>query len=458
MIKYFFNISPVFVQNILISTYGYILLKRRYGSVYYKWQKIYLNKEYKDTNEEMDNQLVKLKQFINFAYNNSPFYKKFYCKVNLSNINSLEDLNLLPMLEKEVFRKNLSDIYTLAEQDAVVSYTGGTTGKSLKVLFTRDDMQKRMAYLDAFKIKVSGIDPFKSKKATFSGRQFTQKNKSTIFWRHNKAYNQRLYSTFDLTKENMPYYLSDLNTFKPDVINGFVSAIYELAKFIEVTNTKLYFVPQAIFTTSETLLPHHRELIERVFKAKIYNQYASAEGAPFITECIGGRLHYNLDTGVIEEIETKYGAEILITSFSTHGTPLIRYKIGDKIKFSTNKKCKCGSIHPLISSIEGRKVEFLLTADNNKVSLSHLADVIKGLPNNVINMQFIQKNIRTIIINLVVDKKTFQKSDEESILFEMNSRFGKTTNILFNYVEDIPREKSGKFSLIKNTLISTDYV
>ena len=96
--------------------------------------------------------------------------------------------------------------------------------------------------------------------------------------------------------------------------------------------------------------------------------------------------------------------------------------------------------------------EFLLTADNNKASLSHFDDVIKGLPNNVIKMQFIQNNINTIIINLVVDEKIYQSGDEESILFEMKNRFEKAIKIVFNYVEEIPREKSGKFALVKNNL------
>lgn len=262
---------------------------------------------------------------------------------------------------------------------------------------------------------------------------------------------QKVYSTFDMTEKNMPLYINDLNSFKPDILNGFVSALYELAKYIDRNNTKLYFIPKAIFTTSETLLPLHRDLIENVFKSKIYNQYASAEGAPFITECKHGNLHYHIDTGVIETINSEGEDEILITSFMTYGTPLIRYRIGDKIKFKEGN-CKCGSSHPLVESIDGRKVEYLYSLECGKVSLSHLSDVIKGMPNSVKNIQFVQNDLSKIIINIVIDKELYTDNMDKSILKEMSLRFGSKTKFDIIKVDEIHKSKSGKFVMIKNSL------
>ena len=167
-----------------------------------------------------------------------------------------------------------------------------------------------------------------------------QKNKN-IFWRFNSAYNQKLYSTFDMRYENLDYYVTDLNKFAPEIINGFVSAIYQLAKYIIDQKRTIVFKPKAIFTTSETLLPIHRVIIEKAFQAKVFNQYASAEGAPFITECVAGKLHYNIDTGIIEPQED---GRMLVTSFTTHGTPLIRYNIGDSITLTPKKKSFLGRL------------------------------------------------------------------------------------------------------------------
>lgn len=392
--KQILEFLPVFAQDIIISFYGYILIKQRYGVEYYQYRDNLLKEEAKSSTDLLIEQNDLLNNFVRFAYKNSTFYQSLYEKVDFDQAITLESLVELPIITKEMLRTNLNDVYTINCNQGISSFTGGTTGKSLQVVFTKEDFQKRMAYLDAYKLRL-GIDPFESKKATFSGREFTRgwaTSFSNKFWRNNWSYKQRLYSTFDMVEDNLPFYVQDLNRYKPDVLNGFVSAIFQLAKFIEQKQLILSFQVKAIFTTSETLLPFHRELIEKVFKCSVYNQYASAEGAPFVTQCSAGSLHYNTDTGVIEVVETDAGTEMLITSFTTHGTPLIRYKIGDLIKFKTGECC-CGSLHPLVESIDGRQVEFLISKQHGHVSLSHLADVIKGLPNCVINVQFQQHKV-----------------------------------------------------------------
>jgi len=438
--------SPIWFQNFIISVYGYKLYKQRYGKEYLFWLKYYKEKDYSDLENELANQEKEFISFFNYVSKQSPFYKDLY--KNISNVKTIKDLTKLPVVNKEMFRKKLEDVYTISGNIGLTSFTGGTTGKALKVIFTNEDFQKRMAYLDAFKWRVGIEDVFKVKKATFSGRSIVFNQNTKIFWRNNFAYNQRLYSTFHLTEENLPYYISNLNKFKPEVVNGFVSSIYEMANFILRKSIKLSFKPKAIFTTSETLTNVHREVIEKVFKCKIYNQYASAEGAPFITECVQGNLHYNLDTGIIERDNN---GGMIVTSFTTSGTPLIRYDIGDIVEFKQGV-CECGSSHPLVNSISGRKVDYLHSKISGKISLSHLADVIKGNPNSIIKMQFVQKSIDEIDVRIVVDMNLFIPEHETTIMAEMIYRFGDEVKINIIKVDDIEKEKSGKYSIIKNLI------
>jgi phenylacetate-CoA ligase len=447
------RLLPVFAQNIVISLYGYKLIKQRYGQEYYRYRNELMQMKGCSIEKLQEQQNVMLNNFIHYAIKKSKFYRYLYKNINLDEPFSISSLKALPIVTKEMLRENLDDVYTLPTDQGVSSFTGGTTGKSLQVVFTDDDFQHRMAYLDAFKLKL-GIDPFLVRKATFSGREFTRGWATSLtktFWRNNWAYKQRLYSTFDMTQDNLSYYVKNLNSYQPQQINGFVSAIYQLAKYISQHEITLTFQPQAIFTTSETLLPFHRQLIEKTFSCPVYNQYASAEGAPFITQCNAGNLHYNLDTGVIEVLNTAAGQEMLVTSFTTHGTPLIRYQIGDLIQFKKGV-CSCGSSHPLVESIDGRQVESLTSSEYGNVSLSHLADVIKGLPNCIRSVQFQQYTIDEIQVLLNVDKNLFDQHAEDKIAKALTHRFGKKTQFTFKLVNDIPKEKSGKFSLIKNYL------
>lgn len=450
-IKSIYKKSPIWFQNTIISVYGYIIYRQRYGKVYRETFNILIRKNYSIINKEILNQEELMQSFIATSVKNSRFYRALYKDINISEIKTIKDLEKLPIVKKEDLRKNINNIYTINEKDAIVAFTGGTTGKSLKVLFTKNDFQIRMAYLDAFKFKVGIKNNFKARKATFSGRDFIYSDTTKIYWRNNYYYNQRVYSTFHLSESNLPCYIKNLNKYKPDIINGFVSSIYEVASFIDRNNIELTFKPQAIFTTSETLLPFQRNLIEKVFNSSIYNQYASAEGAPFITECKSNNLHYNLDTGVIETVSTKEGEQMVITSFTTNGTPLIRYNIEDCITFKDGV-CDCGSSHPLVEKIEGRKVDYLYSISKGKISLSHLADVIKGIPNSIKKMQFVQNEKDRIIVLLMVDSNLFVEKHLDEIRNELIYRFGDKTEINIKKVKEIKREKSGKFMLIKNNL------
>lgn len=453
-----YDLLPVFLQNFIISMYGKKIFKQRYGQIYHEQFNKLIKQHYTNLNTEKEYQLKELKKIANHAKKNTTFYATIYQDIDIDSFDNIEDIKKLPILEKETLRKNIKGIYATPPDQGIKSFTGGTTGKSLEVYFIHEDFQKRMAYLDAFKYKSGIHDLFLSKKATFSGRSFAkgifQKNSNT-YWRFNSSYNQRLYSTFDMQEENLRYYINDLNKYKPEIINGFVSAIYQLAKYILDNNINPEFIPKAIFTTSETLLSFHREAIQSAFNCKVFNQYASAEGAPFITECIAGKLHYNMDTGIIE---TNEDGEMLVTSFTTYGTPLIRYKIGDRITFAKNNEhslCECGSCHPIVESIDGRAVDYLFSPEKGKVSLSHLADVIKGIPNSIKEVQFIQNKMDEVEINLNVDKRKYTVQDEKKIIESMSYRFGKNMSFTIKLIDSIERTRGGKFVLIKNNLIKT---
>ena len=441
---------PISLQNFAMSVYGLKLYKERYGSAYNDMLSILAKLDYSDKNEMERLQEQRFLDFVSYTYQTSAFYQEFYKNIDMKQVKSLADIKRLPVLEKENLRENLKKIYTIPKEEAVISHTGGTTGKSLEVRYTKKDMQERMAYLHFWE-NSHGIRQGE-RRASFNGRQFVSRSqKKKIFWRYNCFRKQMLYSTFNLTEENLPYYIESLNKFKPVIINGFVSAIYEVANYIVNHNLQLDFQPKVIFTTSETLLPFQREVMKQAFGCPVRDQYASSEGAPLITECKCGKMHYNLYTGVIEEYPTEYGTEMLVTGFNTHGTPLIRYRIGDMWELS-DETCECGCSFPVVSRIEGRKVDFLVSKQYGKVSLSHLADVIKGLPNTIINMQFIQESMDGITIRLVVDPARYTDQDKKLILDEMRYRFGDDMDFLIEIVDKIDKEKSGKYSLIKNRL------
>ncbi len=446
-----YDLSPIFFQNIMCSAKGYLQYNERYGGYYRRYREYFRNFDLKPIETQQRVQNKKLVAFIKYAVENSPFYADLYKDIDPDLIRSVDDLKKLPIVEREMLRANIDQVTTIGVRGAVISHTGGTTGKSLVVRSTVRDEQERMAMLDHFKARV-GFENLKMKRATFNGKHIVPPGqKKKIFWRYNASCKQMIYSSFHLTEDNMKYYVESLNKFKPEALDGFFTCMCDVAGYIERKGIKLTFQPIAIFPTSETLTKPGRALLERVFRCKVYDQYASSEGAPFVTECPNQNLHMELASGVIEHMDAD-DTEILVTSFTTHGTPLIRYRIGDRMAFPSERTCTCGLCGPIVDEIQGRRLDYLYTTEGAKINAGNVSNIVKNLPNSVIRTQFVQNTMNEVEVFLEVDKGLFEERHLKILQDELMHKLGRDMNLKIEVVDEIPRESSGKFRMIKNNV------
>lgn len=453
IIEKIYGISPIWLQNCMISAYGRRLARDRYRGIYLQEIERLQKRDISNVKQQKNIQNKLFLDFLKYALAFSPFYKEFYKNVDLNQIKSVDDIHLLPILDKETLRQNMQKVYTTEGVPYSYAMTGGTTGKSLVVKSTIEDWQKRMAYLDWFK-SMYGFTMTKDRHARFNGKNIIPLGqKAKVYWRDNSSIRQRIYSSFYTSEENMKYYVENLNEYKPMEMDGFVSTMYDIAKYMKDNGLKPKFTPLAIFPTSETVMQFHRDMLEDVFGCKVRDQYASSEGAPFIIEFPDGYMHECLDTGVFEHVKTEHGTKLIVTSFTTHGTPLIRYDIGDNIIECTEDDKPDPKIgFPAIKAIDGRIADSLYSEERGHISNANMSNVIKHLPNSIINIQFVQDRIDHITIRAVVDKQRYDKSGEKHIFEEMAIRFGRKMTYDIEYVDEIVRTKGGKMRMIINEL------
>jgi len=241
----------------------------------------------------------------------------------------------------------------------------------------------------------------------------------------------------------------------PEYIVGFPSSILEIAKYGIKNNLDFpENTVKAIFPTAETITSEIRCTIETFFKTKMYNQYASSEGAPFIFECANGNLHLELQSGVFEVLDNnnepcKKG-RLIVTSFTTYGTPLIRYDIGDSIELS-NKSCTCGNNNPLVNKILGRIDDYVYSPDNGKINLGNVSNTLKDTK-GILKFQAIQNSLKQIDLLLIVDKKVYSSEIEKKFIKNWKERIGQSMELKINYVDNISNEASGKFRIVKNNI------
>lgn len=241
---------------------------------------------------------------------------------------------------------------------------------------------------------------------------------------------------------------------KPVTIDGFPTSIHMVAKYILMNNIQINWDVKAIFPTAERLTENMKEDIEKAFNTKVIDQYASSEGAPFIYTGIDGNYVIGKETGFFEFFKIDdFIYEMVVTSYINFATPIVRYKIGDNVIIeSTEEYLNTIEDEVYIDKILGRNTDFLIGSEKNMVTSANMSNVVKDLGNRIIQSQFIQHDSNDFSVNIVVSDQYNINRDERMLVDKLNHRLGNNNQYKFNYVKEIPKEKSGKTRFIINEM------
>lgn len=443
--------SPVYIKNLFATLYGYKENGKRYGSHYINYLLELKQTEYLK-NDELENiQVERLKSFLKFASAYSTYYNKLFnkCDLNPSEFKDTETLKKLPILEKEEVRKYSDEISCKRKFKKTYNVkTSGSTGKPMTFSITDRLFQENQA-VQQLLYYWNGLNE-KSKMAKCAGQPVAPiDQKKPPYW-VTDYYNNNLYlSSYHLSERNLKYYIKKLESFNPDVLEGYPSSIYLLA----LANKKYQgrVNPRFIRTGSETLLDYQRQAIENSFDCKVHNFYGSGENCVKAIECPKGKMHLQMLYGYTEILNHKNESvkpgeigRIIATGFSNSAFPLIRYNTGDLAILSDNQVCDCRRGGIILNTIVGRDDDYILTPDNKYIRrLGHIFHDING----IINVQLIQENVGEIVMKIAKDDN-YTGMSEKIILKKTKERLGDEIEISFQYVDEIPKEKNGKYKFI----------
>ncbi|MFQ5786444.1 MAG: phenylacetate--CoA ligase family protein, partial [Thermodesulfobacteriota bacterium] len=268
------------------------------------------------------------------------------------------------------------------------------------------------------------------------------------FWMYNKWDKQLCFSTYHLSEELLPYYVEKLFEFAPQAIDAYPSAVYVLAKYMEDNN--MTHKMKAVFTSSETLYPIQREVVENVFQCKIFDKYGLSEMFFVATECEEHEgLHLNMEYAITQVLNEQgepvaHGTKghIVCTGLENFSMPLIRYDTGDIGKFLPDG-CPCGRNFSLMAPVTTKVEDQILTPDGRYISGSLLTFPFKSMK-NIIKSQIVQDDIHVVKIKIV--KNGFYNNEDSKILLEgLHECLGRNMQIVLEFVDDIERTKNGKY-------------
>jgi phenylacetate-CoA ligase len=388
-----------------------------------------------------DLQFRRLKQHLEFAYREVPYYGRLLDAHQLppSRVTSFEDFARIPCLTKDLIREHFSHLQphrTKLRHAARVS-TGGSTGRPVTVLVDRE----RMAFADAARLRAHrwfGAD-MGTREVVLWGSSLELTKQDTARTIRDRFINSRLLSAFDLGATSLARYARIIQRYRPGKLYGYASALYLLASYLrQIGWTPPGGWPRAIFTTAEPLFDFQRATIEAVFGCPVAVEYGCREVGLIAAECPAGGLHIAAE-GVV--LETLANGELVVTHVDSFAMPLIRYRTGD-VGVLEPAPCTCGRGLPRLKSVEGRRTDFLITAGGRVMHALAVIYILREIP-YVREFQVIQERLDRVTVK-IVPGPGFSDADQAAVTSGIEHLFDHTVSVDVELADAIARPPSGK--------------
>lgn len=384
--------------------------------------------------------LNKLKFILFNAINTVPFYKNLKIDIDFSKF-SIDDLMKFPVVNKEIIREN-TELFLSSKNRGYASQTSGSTGVPFEYYLPyKSGALELMTVNRAWGMGEYGYrygDP------VVHIRSYSPKPGQALV-KHDISNNYFYISPFHLNEKYLNQYISFINDSEAKIIRGYPSSIYIFTLLLKEFNIKLNQV-KSIITSSETLLPLWREVIEGYWGVKILDWYGQNENTVTVQQCWAGNYHNNDDYGILEIDEKN---SIIATSLNNDVMPFIRYSTNDIAIPLESKidKCPCGRNTSIpFKGIEGRQDDILVTNDGTLIPTANFSTALKGFA-ELNQFQIIQELDRSLKLNLVI-RPNIESGYIEKIKAEFFQRLGDL-DIQVNITDRIERDlNTGKVKVV----------
>jgi phenylacetate-CoA ligase len=329
---------------------------------------------YDKTNECIDRddldqlQVERLQATLNRVYHNVAFYKQLFDKsgVSIEKVKSVSDLKGLPFTTKDDLRLSYPyNMFAVPLKDIVrIHSTSGTTGKPIVVGYTRSDIGI-WSTLIARILTAIGINGHDFVQIAFN-YNLTSAGLGFHYGAEKIGASVIPSSTSNIAK--LIQILKDYKTTALISTPGYALHISKVMEDLGIHAENLH-LKTGLFgaeSWSESL----RSEIEKGLNIKAYDNYGITEligpGVSFECACRNG-LHINEDHFIVEVINpdtlepVDFGeeGELVFTTITKQGFPLIRYRTGD-ISSLIEGRCECGRTLVRMKRVSGRMDDMLI--------------------------------------------------------------------------------------------------
>jgi phenylacetate-CoA ligase len=443
--------SPIWLQQAAVTVWGIGWRQRRFGGRFRPYVDEFHSRDYWTMDQFREYQDSRLTSVIRAAWR-SPYYARIFAQAGMTpDMNPWEILRHAPLLTKEVLRQCPRELCTVSRlpRGTAVHRSSGTTGTPTSVFYSRDFHVQGMALGEARSLNIAGVN-YCDRRVMFGVRKVCRFDQNRPpFWRYSLFENMAYASIYHLSDRHLPSYLEFLRRYRPAVIMGYPSALKTVAQYA-IEHNDLPAQARCIITTSETVTPEFRSLVEEAWKCRLFDRYGAVESCMFAGQCEHGRYHVSPDWGIMEILDATgqpcdpgvVGA-VVCTGLQNELQPLIRYHTGDAARWAIDQHCPCGRQTPILEQIEGRLEDMCCTPNGRQ--MLRFDTVFKGVA-SIREAQVVQEQLNRFVIR-VVTVQGFGPSDVETLKQNMRLHAGDV-DVDVVVVPAIERAASGKFRAV----------
>ncbi|HCC07357.1 MAG TPA: CoF synthetase [Clostridiales bacterium] len=388
--------------------------------------------KFKDRQKLEKYQNKRIMQHLRYVVGKSEFYKNLYKGYNL------EELNKMPIINKQIMMDNFNELNTL----------GVNKEKAFELAISSEKSREFQEKLKGITVGLSsGTSGHRglflasdAEKSVWAGAMFAKMLPKGISSKYKIAFFMRADSNLyqSVKSKNIEFnffdmmikiddYIDRLNEFMPDILIAPPQVLIKLSDLR--TSGLLKVIPEKIISVAEVLEKTDEEKIKKAFKKEIIHQvYQCTEGfLAYTCEC--GTLHINEDIVKIEkEYIDKNRFIPIITDFTRKTQPIIRYRLND-ILVDKQEKCMCGSVYMAIDKIEGREDDsFIFKNEDSDEFVTVYPDFIRRCilyASDITEYRVIQLAVNKIEIQI----NEVEKADE-SVKINIKNEFYKLSKMM----------------------------
>lgn len=295
-------------------------------------------------------QLYKFRKQMAYVMENSPFYQKKYGEAGVKpeDIRTMADLDKVPLTDPDDLAEEPFLFLCLSQSKISRTFsTSGTSGKPKRLFYTSDDLLNIVDSIAAA-LRSAGLKSNETLHIMFPA--VVAWDPSLMLESACKVAGLKSVVCSDVNVDEQLRVMKEQQT---KVIIGLTSFIYRVTVLAKDKYDLRSLGLKAIICSSEPLSEAVRHEMEEAWGCKCLSQYGLTEmGLATTIECyVQTGLHINEADFMVEVIDPDTGrklppgeeGELVWTSLSFQGSPLLRYRSYDISKFIM-PPCECGHV------------------------------------------------------------------------------------------------------------------